>query len=112
MARYRGPVGKVSRRLGIGISEKGQRILNNFASLQAAPVAAVLLLIVGGGAGTLGGYEYAAARAAHSGVGVTEGPVKAASLPAVFPSASDDFPRPESRRLGAWCRRSWRLSCC
>lgn len=28
MARYRGPVGKVSRRLGLGISEKGQRILN------------------------------------------------------------------------------------
>ncbi|NJL32610.1 MAG: 30S ribosomal protein S4 [Chloroflexaceae bacterium] len=28
MARYRGPVGKVSRRLGIGITEKGQRILN------------------------------------------------------------------------------------
>lgn len=27
MARYRGPVGKVSRRLGIGITEKGQRIL-------------------------------------------------------------------------------------
>ncbi|HTM15840.1 MAG TPA: HEAT repeat domain-containing protein [Terracidiphilus sp.] len=44
----------------------GQRMLNNFASLQAAPVAAVLLLIVGGGAGTLGGYEYAAARAAHA----------------------------------------------
>ena len=31
MARYRGPVGKVSRRLGIGISEKGQRILNKRA---------------------------------------------------------------------------------
>lgn len=43
----------------------GQRIMNNFSSLQAAPVAAVLLLIVGGGAGTLGGYEYATARAAH-----------------------------------------------
>jgi anti-sigma factor RsiW len=43
----------------------GQRMLNNFASLQAAPVAAILLLIVGGGAGTLGGYEYAQARAAH-----------------------------------------------
>ena len=43
----------------------GQRILNNFSSLQAAPVAAVLLLIVGAGAGTLGGYEYAQARAAH-----------------------------------------------
>ncbi|MCS6887268.1 30S ribosomal protein S4 [Chloroflexus sp.] len=28
MARYIGPVGKVSRRLGIGITEKGQRILN------------------------------------------------------------------------------------
>jgi small subunit ribosomal protein S4 len=27
MARYRGPVGKVSRRLGFGITEKGQRIL-------------------------------------------------------------------------------------
>jgi hypothetical protein len=43
----------------------GQRILNNFSSLQAAPVAAVLLLIVGAGAGTLGGYEYAQARAVH-----------------------------------------------
>ncbi len=28
MARYYGPVGKISRRLGIGITEKGQRILN------------------------------------------------------------------------------------
>jgi hypothetical protein len=44
----------------------GQRIVNNFSSLQAAPVAAVLLLIVGAGAGTLGGYEYAAARTAHN----------------------------------------------
>jgi anti-sigma factor RsiW len=45
----------------------GQRILNNFSSLQAAPVAALLLLIVGAGAGTLGGYEYAQTRAAHAG---------------------------------------------
>jgi hypothetical protein len=44
----------------------GQRVLNNFANLQAAPVGVVLLLIVGGGAGTLGGYEYAQARAAHA----------------------------------------------
>jgi anti-sigma factor RsiW len=44
----------------------GQRVVNNFSSLQAAPVAAVLLLIVGAGAGTLGGYEFAQARAAHS----------------------------------------------
>jgi small subunit ribosomal protein S4 len=28
MARYNGPVGKVSRRLGVGITEKGQRILD------------------------------------------------------------------------------------
>lgn len=28
MARYHGPVGKVSRRLGIGITEKAQRVLN------------------------------------------------------------------------------------
>lgn len=28
MARYRGPVGKVSRRLGVGISDKGQRVLS------------------------------------------------------------------------------------
>lgn len=28
MARYRGPVGKISRRLGLGITEKGQRVLN------------------------------------------------------------------------------------
>ena len=32
----------------------GQRILNNFASLQHAPAAACLLLIAGMGAGTLG----------------------------------------------------------
>jgi hypothetical protein len=42
-----------------------QRILNNFASLQAAPAAACLLLVVGAGAGILGGYEYAQGRAAH-----------------------------------------------
>ena len=43
----------------------GQRIVNNFSSLQAAPVAACLLLVVGAGAGTLGGYEFAEGRAAH-----------------------------------------------
>ena len=32
MARYRGPVGKISRRLGIGITEKGQRILSKRAA--------------------------------------------------------------------------------
>jgi hypothetical protein len=44
----------------------GQRLMNNFASLQAAPVAALLLLVAGAGAGTLGGFEYAQNRAAHA----------------------------------------------
>jgi anti-sigma factor RsiW len=44
----------------------GERILNNFASLQAAPVAALLLVVAGTGAGVLGGYEYAQNRAAHA----------------------------------------------
>jgi anti-sigma factor RsiW len=42
-----------------------QRMVNNFASIQAAPVAACLLLVVGAGAGTLGSYEVAQSRAAH-----------------------------------------------
>lgn len=42
-----------------------QRLLNNVASLQAAPLATALLLIVGIGAGSLGGYEFAQGRAAH-----------------------------------------------
>jgi hypothetical protein len=40
--------------------------VNNFASLQAAPVAALLLLVAGAGAGMLGGFEYAQNRAAHA----------------------------------------------
>jgi hypothetical protein len=43
-----------------------QRMINNFASLQAAPVAACLLLLAGAGAGCLGGYEFAQNRAAHN----------------------------------------------
>ena len=55
----------------------GQRIMNNFSNLQAAPVAALLLLIVGAGAGTMGGYEFAQARAAHTATRAAEqAPVK------------------------------------
>jgi len=43
-----------------------QHLLNNMASLQAAPMAAGLLLVAGIGAGSLGGYEYAQGRAAHA----------------------------------------------
>jgi hypothetical protein len=43
-----------------------QRMVNNFASLQAAPIGACLLLIVGAGAGVLGGYEVTQSRAARA----------------------------------------------
>jgi hypothetical protein len=43
-----------------------QGLIRNFASLQAAPVAALLLLVVGAGAGLVGGFEYAQGRAAHA----------------------------------------------
>jgi hypothetical protein len=42
-----------------------QQLLNNFASLQAAPVAACLLLAAGVAAGSLGGYQLAQNRAAR-----------------------------------------------
>ena len=42
-----------------------QRISNNFASLQSAPVAAALMLLIGAGAGAVGGYHVAQSRAAH-----------------------------------------------
>jgi len=64
----------------------GQRILNNFSSLQAAPVAAVLLLIVGAGAGTLGGYEYAQARTAHEGERARAEQGKPEAMPAQAPA--------------------------
>jgi hypothetical protein len=58
---------------------------NNFASIQAAPVAACLLLLVGAGAGSLGSYEYAQNRAAHMAA------LQAASMKQTLsgPSASD-----------------------
>lgn len=43
-----------------------QRLMKNAASLQAAPVAACLLLAAGIGAGSLGGYEFAQNRAARA----------------------------------------------
>lgn len=69
----------------------GQRIVNNFASLQAAPVAAALLIIAGAGAGTLGGFEYAQNRSAHAAAIAHAGsPVSDQVLPgASAPSLSD-----------------------
>lgn len=45
-----------------------QRMINNFASLQSAPAAACLLLLVGAGAGSLGSYEILQSRAARDAV--------------------------------------------
>jgi hypothetical protein len=78
----------------------GQRMLNNFASLQAAPVAACLLLIAGAGAGTLGGYEYAQNRAARAASSITaenktQPPVSAPS-PAEIANISSIVRQPNS----------------
>jgi len=62
----------------------GQSILSNVAGPQAAPLAAVLLLVIGAGAGTLGGYEFAQDRMAH-----VAGRVQAAS---VQPKPAEEAP--------------------
>jgi hypothetical protein len=59
-----------------------QQMVNNFARLQSAPVAAVLLLVAGAGAGCLGEYEYAQSRAANA----------AAAQPAVLHSQQSPEP--------------------
>jgi hypothetical protein len=68
-----------------------QRFLNSMASLQAAPLAAGLLLVAGIGAGSLGGYEFAQGRAAHA---AANAPVVAANqtiqpTTAVLPNVTD-----------------------
>lgn len=62
------------------------RLINNVASLQSAPVAAALLLVVGMGAGSLGGYEYAQARAAHAALRATQSAVAAQQPANVAPA--------------------------
>ncbi|MGP8252633.1 MAG: HEAT repeat domain-containing protein [Terracidiphilus sp.] len=67
------------------------RAWNNFARLQSAPVAAVLLLVIGGGAGSLGGYEYAQSRVAHAAAARAAGAPRtqeATALPALANVAS------------------------
>jgi hypothetical protein len=60
---------------------------NNFARLQSAPVAAVLLLVIGAGAGSLGSYEYTQSRVAHA--AAAAGPSKTdAAMPALANVAS------------------------
>ena len=64
-----------------------QRLMNNVASLQAAPVAAALLLVAGIGAGSLGGYEFAQNRAAHAAAAMS---ATAATRPIALPGAQAD----------------------
>ena len=78
----------------------GQRMLNIFASLQTAPIAACLLLVAGAGAGTLGGYEYAQNRAARAASAVTAEnktqPSVAAPSPAEIANISSIVRQPNS----------------
>jgi hypothetical protein len=69
----------------------GQGIINNFARLQSAPVAALLLLVVGAGAGCLGEYEYVQSRAAHTAATQTAAAPKAqpAAQPTILPELAD-----------------------
>jgi len=68
----------------------GERMLSNFASLQAAPVASVLLLVAGAGAGLLGGFQYAQSRAAHDAATRSATPVAAkASSPSAVPDLAN-----------------------
>jgi anti-sigma factor RsiW len=66
----------------------GERIINNFASLQAAPAAALLLLVAGAGAGLLGGYQYAQVRTAHAATGSQSATLVSARTAAI-PVVSD-----------------------
>jgi anti-sigma factor RsiW len=64
------------------------RAWNNFARLQSAPVAAALLLVIGGGAGSLGGYEYAQSRVAHAAQTTAAKAQEPAAIPALANVAS------------------------
>ena len=58
-----------------------QRLRNNAASLQSAPIAACLLLIVGGGAGSIAGYHIAQLHAAKTGETATQsGPLQPSNV--------------------------------
>ncbi len=77
-------------------------IVNNFGRLQAAPVAAALLLVVGLGAGSIGGYEVAQARSVHAATAPaavkTSGAVSAAA-PTDIASISSIVQQPNSEMV-------------
>jgi len=59
----------------------GDAVINNFGRLQAAPVAAALLLVAGIGAGSIGGYEVAQARSAHAAASTARAAVRTTVVP-------------------------------
>jgi hypothetical protein len=70
----------------------GQRIVDNVSSLQAAPVAAILLLIIGAGAGTLGGYEFAQSRTAQVARRAQSAQLQNTQAPGAQPKPEDAVP--------------------
>jgi anti-sigma factor RsiW len=66
-----------------------QKMMNNVASLQAAPLAAGLLLVAGMGAGSLGGFEFSQSRAAHAAVATSATGTTGAAGAQAQPAAAD-----------------------
>ncbi|MGB8259757.1 MAG: HEAT repeat domain-containing protein [Terracidiphilus sp.] len=73
-----------------------ERMRNNVASLQAAPVAAVLLLVAGAGAGVLGGYEFAQSRAARAAQMTAAAQARTPAGPAEISNVSSIVRQPNS----------------
>jgi len=69
-----------------------QKLTNNFASLQAAPVAAGLLLVLGVGAGSLGGYRVAEHRAGQAKAAIAAQIERGAVQPAAVETAGSTAP--------------------
>lgn len=76
-----------------------EKLRNNAASLQTAPVAACLLLLVGAGAGSLGGYHIAQSRAARAELARTTDP------PARTGTAADATPGVEIANISSIVRQ-------
>ena len=81
-----------------------QKLRNNAANLQAAPIAACMLLIIGGGAGSLAGYHIAEARAART-AGDAGAPTDVANVPATNPIDPQAIPQaPEIANISSIVR--------
>lgn len=79
-----------------------QRLSNNFASMQAAPVAAALLLFIGAGAGAVAGYHVAQRRAAGQEASIAEPPRIVAptqAIPVEVANVSSIVRQPDSEEV-------------